>query len=56
MSCIKFTIGCISFCCLFLLALAIKVDTATHLTIVSGVATPPNLQQSITHELRANQI
>ena len=54
MSRIKFTIGFISFCCLFLLVSAFKVSAATHLAVVSSVATQPNLQQSITHELRTN--
>ena len=54
MSRIKFTIGFISFCCLFLLASAFKVSAATHLAVVSSVATQPTLQQSITHELRTN--
>ena len=54
MSRIKFTIGFISFCCLFLLVSAFKVSAATHLAGVSSVATQPNLQQSITHELRTN--
>ena len=54
MSRTKFTISCISFCCLFLFASAFNVSAATHLAVVSSVATHSNLQQSITHELRTN--
>lgn len=51
---LKLTIALVSFCCLFLLACATKVSAATHLAVVSSVATQPNLQQTITSTLRTN--